>query len=231
MAKGAKGGNFERTISEKLSIWFTDGESSVAFWRTAGSGGRATSRRKGKKETNLEDFGDIKADAPIGKPLIDFFSIELKTGYAKKTKSKAKKYGGKEVTKVVNWDLLDYLDSTQKQTQFAAFWEQAQLDATNSNREPLLIFRRNNKQPCIAMYTDIFHAFIGKCLFPNFDYLSMHFCKDEKCFPSITVCNLYEFFEWSQGKVKPKLNGDGNYTCTFIDFNLKRTLFRRNRGK
>jgi len=230
MSQKSKGGNFERQISEQLSKWFTEDKTEVAFWRTAGSGGRATNRRKGNRENNLEDFGDIKADSPIGKPLIDFFSIELKTGYAKKSKSKAKKHGGKEVVKVTNWDILDYLDSSQNKTQFSLFWEQASLDATNSNREPLLIFRRNNKQPCITMYSDIFNAIIKKCGHPEFEYIAINFCSEHLCFPPITICNLYKFFEWTKGKIKPSLGDDGNYRCNFIDFNLKRVLFRRYRG-
>lgn len=225
-----KGQSFERKISEELSNWFTDNETSLAFYRTAGSGGRATNRRKGNKEINKDDFGDIKAELPIGKPLTDFFSIELKTGYAKKSKSKSKKNEGKEVIKVVNWDILDIIDSTQQKPQFYDFWEQCERDSSILSKEPLLIFRRNNKQPCIAMYTDIFTTFITKCGHPEFEFLSLNFCSENLCFPSISICNLYKFFEWTKGKVKPFETESGSYQCSFIILNLKRTIYKRGRG-
>lgn len=225
-----KGGSFEGEISKRLSLWFSDGEDESIFWRTSASGARATMRRKNNKDVQIDDFGDLKAESPLGKPLTDFFSIELKTGYAKKAKSKAKKYGGKEVIKITNWDILDAIDSNQIKPQFYEFWEQAENDATKASKEPLLIFRRNNKQPSIAMYTDIFNTFVKRCGHPEFEFLSLNFCSDNLCFPSISICNLYKFFEWTQGKIKPVEKEDGTYQCSFIVLNLKRTLYKRNRG-
>ena len=227
----AKGGNFEGEISKRLSLWFTNGAEETAFWRTSSSGARATARRKVNKDIQVDDFGDSKAESPMGKPLTDFFTIELKTGYAKKSKSKAKKHGDKEVIKITNWDILDMVDSSQNIPQFLDFWGQCERDSILASKEPLLIFRRNNKQPCIAMYTDVFTAFITKCGYPDFDFITVNFCSDVMCYPSISVCNLYKFFEWTQGKIKLiKLPIGNAYSCPFISFNLKRTIYKRGRG-
>jgi hypothetical protein len=227
----AKGGNFEGEISKRLSLWFTNDMEETAFWRTSSSGARATSRKKVNKDVQVDDFGDLKAESPMGKPLTDFFTIELKTGYAKKAKSKAKKHDGKEVIKITNWDILDAVDSNQGKPQIYQFWEQVERDAEIANKEPLLIFRRNNKQPCIAMYTDIFKSFVSKCDYPDFEFITLNFCSEDMCFPSITVCNLYKFFEWTKGKIKViKLPIGEKYSCPFITFNLKRTVYKRGRG-
>ncbi len=76
----AKGSQFERDICHMLSEWWTDGERTDIFWRTAGSGARATTRgRKGK--TTKGQHGDICAIDPIGQPFLDRFCVELKNGY------------------------------------------------------------------------------------------------------------------------------------------------------
>ncbi len=51
------------------------------FWRTAGSGARATVRgRQGR--TTAGQHGDIAATDPIGDPLTKLITIELKRGYS-----------------------------------------------------------------------------------------------------------------------------------------------------
>jgi len=42
----AKGSSFEREICTILSKWWTNNERDDVFWRTAGSGARATTRSK-----------------------------------------------------------------------------------------------------------------------------------------------------------------------------------------
>jgi hypothetical protein len=81
-----KGAQFERHICKKLSLWWTDGERDDVFWRTSGSGARATTRGKKGKET-FGQHSDVQATDPIGQPLIDLVSIEIKRGYSKHTLS------------------------------------------------------------------------------------------------------------------------------------------------
>lgn len=76
----AKGAPFEREVAMALSKWWTHGERDDVFWRSSQSGGRATSRKKSGKST-FGQYGDIAATDPIGQPLLNFITFELKNGY------------------------------------------------------------------------------------------------------------------------------------------------------
>ena len=79
MSKSYKGGDFEREICKRLSMWWTGGQRDDVFWRSSQSGGRATQRAKSGKAT-YGSYGDIAAVDPIGEPLLKLFTIELKRG-------------------------------------------------------------------------------------------------------------------------------------------------------
>jgi len=79
-----KGSQFERDICKLLSKWWTGGKRDDVFWRTAGSGARATMRSK-KNQNTFGQYGDVQATDPIGQPLIDLCTIELKRGYSQDT--------------------------------------------------------------------------------------------------------------------------------------------------
>jgi hypothetical protein len=74
----AKGGEFERQICKKLSLWVSNNLRDDLFWRSAMSGGRATVRSKKGKET-ASGHGDITAVTPEGNKLTDYFIIECKS--------------------------------------------------------------------------------------------------------------------------------------------------------
>lgn len=76
----SKGSQFERDICRELSLWWTGGERDDIFWRTSQSGGRSTTRAKKGKKT-FGQSGDIQAVDPLGRPLLDLVTIELKKGY------------------------------------------------------------------------------------------------------------------------------------------------------
>lgn len=143
----AKGGNFELKIAKILSLWFSEGERDDLVCRTDSSGGRATVRSKKGKETNIFLYGDLKHSDDLAMPMFKKWSIECKTGYAKKNK--------KSITK---WDILDLIDSTQKETVFEMMWNQCKNDAKLSKRKPVLIFGRNLRSPCIAIDIDYFNS-------------------------------------------------------------------------
>lgn len=84
MASASKGSVFERQVCGDLSRWWTHGERDDVFWRTAGSGGRATTRQQRGKQT-AGGHGDIAAVDPIGEPLMRAFCFELKRGYSRDT--------------------------------------------------------------------------------------------------------------------------------------------------
>jgi hypothetical protein len=71
-----KGGSFERKLCKVLSLWW-HGEREDIFWRSAGSGSRAT---VGKKI--LTGHGDICAVDKCGDALCKFLVIEAKNGYS-----------------------------------------------------------------------------------------------------------------------------------------------------
>lgn len=61
-------------------MWWTNGRHDDVFWRTAGSGARATTRHKRNRRTR-NAYGDICATDHVGAPLLDVAIISLKTGY------------------------------------------------------------------------------------------------------------------------------------------------------
>ena len=130
----AKGSSFERDICKQLSLWWTDYKRDDVFWRTAGSGARATVRSKKKKGT-FGQHGDVQATDPIGQPLMDIFSIELKRGYTQATASNA----------------FDASKQTKKHI-FLEFVEQAeQSRAGSSSRFWMLIHKRDRRETLVTI--------------------------------------------------------------------------------
>ena len=138
MTKGSiKGFSFEREICKELSLWWTEGERDDIFWRTSGSGGRATERlKKGKLTAN--SYGDVMAIDPIGQPLIDFCFIELKRGYSK------------------DIGVLDFVDKRKGSLILLDWWKDAiEKILQTEQKEVLFIFKRDRHEKCI-MFSDRF---------------------------------------------------------------------------
>lgn len=135
MKKGAganKGSSFEREICKELSLWWTDGDRDDIFWRTAGSGGRATNRMKRGLSTSGA-YGDIMAVDASGADLLRLVCFELKRGYGQ-------------------WCVLDAVDRRpgSKPSMVESFWMQASRSALDANaRYAVVIFRRDQKQTMI----------------------------------------------------------------------------------
>lgn len=124
----AKGSNFEREICKQLSLWWSGGETDDIFWRTAGSGARAKTRSKVGKKT-FGQYGDVQATDPVGQPLIDLCSIEIKRGYSKSTIA----------------DLIEKPANAAKQ-EYEKFFEQAEQDAKNGGMPYwMVIVKRDRK--------------------------------------------------------------------------------------
>jgi hypothetical protein len=129
-----KGGAFERLICKQLSLWWTAGERDDIFWRTAGSGARATTRSKRGRGTKNQ-YGDVQATDPIGQPLIDLCTIEIKKGYSRNS----------------YFDLIDKLPNETKQP-YKKFIQQAINQHYEAGTEWwLLITKRDYKETLIAM--------------------------------------------------------------------------------
>lgn len=76
-----RGSSFEREVARQLSLWWSEGQADDWFWRTAGSGGRATNRAKRGKST-ANSAGDIGAECPEAQQLLNITTLELKRGYS-----------------------------------------------------------------------------------------------------------------------------------------------------
>jgi hypothetical protein len=178
-----KGSSFERVICKQLSLWWSKGKRDDIFWRTSGSGARAKVRSKKNKKT-FGQYGDIQAADPIGQPLIDFCTIEIKVGYTRQTV----------------FDLVDALPSETKQT-YKKFIEQARKDNGDSNCSWwVLITKRRYKETLIIMPLGLFkdlkiHSNIYRAR-PSFRmFLPIN---EQKWY--IYGTTLSEFFKW----VKPE---------------------------
>ena len=199
MTKG-KGKSFERLISKKMSLWLTCGEDKDCIWYTKSSGGRATRRINTNQTASRYDHGDLGPDGSKLEYFFSIFCIELKTGDGRKKENEFKL-----------WSLLDSIDSKQNVPKFNEFWEQACHDAEVSKREPILIFRRNRRLPCIAMYNYIFEAFINGNI--NFPIITLQL---EKYANPIVICNLEQFFECTWKKINEN----------FIKLKINRAIFK-----
>lgn len=135
-SQAVKGSSFERMVCKELSLWWTGGVRDDVFWRTSGSGARATNRAKTGRET-AGAYGDITNTDAVGAPLLSLFCFELKRGYGK-------------------WCVLDMIDQRKKKEcskpcLFVQFWRQARASSEQAKaRYPILIFKRDQRQASIA---------------------------------------------------------------------------------
>lgn len=128
MAKSSKGGKYERELCKQLSLWWTNNERDDVFWRTSGSGARATTRAKSNKHT-FGSHGDIAYIDPIGKPLLDVITIEAKRGYSIKS--------------II--DLLDHSESAAEQ-QYETWINKAIRDSTRAGSPYWVIITRRDQR-------------------------------------------------------------------------------------
>lgn len=183
-----RGGSFEREIAKLLSKWWTEGERDDIFWRSDASGARFTQRKKSGKDT-ANQAGDLTFSDSIGEILIKNWNIEIKTGYAGKSKVKDSKGNDKIILN--RWDALDLIDSSQKEPILLQMWAQCKRDAGLTNRTPVLIFRRNGRKSCIM--------FTVKYLNHLFSLFGVYKTSTLMVITSLESCvifNLNDFLEW-----------------------------------
>lgn len=156
----AKGGQFERDFCTDLSKWWTHGVRDDIFWRTAGSGGRATVRGKRGRST-FGQHGDILFTDPSGASLLDLITFELKRGYNKDSPI----------------DLCDRLDVTsgqKNQTQWEEWLEQAERSHLAAGSYSWMIVQRRDHRipfcyfPCPLM--NLIHDYCTNFTRPMFDW-------------------------------------------------------------
>lgn len=152
-----KGDQFERDISRDLSEWWTDGDRDDIYWRTSQSGGRATTRRKKGKSTKNQ-CGDVAATDPIGLPLVQLMTIELKRGYPKSNIGDV-------------FDRPDHLNPTEWEQHWQQAWEASTNEGTFG---PCLIIHRTRRERMIYLSNEVVNALRHGAAIPTpsirFDY-------------------------------------------------------------
>jgi hypothetical protein len=120
-----KGSSFERDICKRFSLWISENARDDIFWRTAGSGARATNRkRRGQTTCNSEgDMGCLDAEFSW---FTDSVLIECKRGYN-------------------SWRIDDALMSKIPKGGVWAIWNRLAKDACESNKSPLLVLKQDRR--------------------------------------------------------------------------------------
>jgi hypothetical protein len=145
MGKSKKGSAFERDTCKQLSLWFSHGERDDIFWRTAGSGARATCRAKQGLMT-ADSAGDICAIHPSAKCFTRISIWELKRGYSAKNSNRG----------ISLLTIIDKL-TAEKPPILVEWWTKLIEELkTHKRKFGFIIFKRDRKNACIAMHTSTF---------------------------------------------------------------------------
>lgn len=126
----AKGATFERLMAKRFSLWVSAGATSDLLWRSAGSGGRSTMRRKQTGRGIEYHASDIAPLHPDAAPFVDVFTLECKHYRTAR--------------------LHQVLVSTGTSI-VAKWWQQARRDAASVRRVPLLVVKENNTAALFVM--------------------------------------------------------------------------------
>jgi Holliday junction resolvase len=165
-----KGSGFERDVCKFLTVWATGKAKPYVFWRSPSSGGLATI----SNTTNT--CGDIIAIRPEGEPLIQIFSLEIKTGY-------------------LGADPLKHLKKTKNET-IKSFWEQCIRDSRMDNKSGMLIFRKKGSKPVVGIEGDIFEKL--KTKLSGINQLILCYSND---LPDLVLMDMEDFFNIVDSKV------------------------------
>jgi hypothetical protein len=162
-----KGAPFEREMCKELSLWWSNEEDEDIFWRTEGSGARATSMAKKGKKLPFS-HGDVTFKNPIGQPFIDMFYISLKRGYSNKL------------------DLISLVDSTAKNL-LEEWIEEAHKGCLEANRKFFIIIIRRDRRNSFVVTNFNFWSQIGH---PKKRIQVMDVIQNTSWF----ICSTNEFF-------------------------------------
>ncbi|RLC88849.1 MAG: hypothetical protein DRJ03_01010 [Chloroflexi bacterium] len=123
-----KGGRFEGELCRVFSKWLTYDKRDDVFYKTSGSGGRATQRQKLQKQTAFS-AGDMSFNDPIGKPFIEYFLVEIKRGYN---------------TNVIFNSLIDKDHSKTKTPLIIDWFKKANQERSQNNRKAVMLLMRRD---------------------------------------------------------------------------------------
>lgn len=125
----AKGSQYEREFCKAISVWWSRSGDDDLFWRTHGSGARATSRT-GRGLRTAGQYGDICAVDKRGQSFTDVVTVSLKRGYPKANIS----------------DLMDAAERSAE-PQLSRWFKECIRDHTRADSFGwMLVIRRNTKK-------------------------------------------------------------------------------------
>lgn len=187
MAKSKKGSKFERDMCKRLSMWYSHEKRDDIFWRTAGSGARATVRMKQGKMT-ADSAGDISALHPSGKRLTRLCIFELKRGYSAKNRSRGV-------------SILTIVDKLLKEKEpILVEWHKKLVKELKEHKRKFgfIIFQRDRKNPCILLDTATFEYLNRrnkkKYFWPPFGPTARVLLWNL----DVTIMKLEDFLEWCE---------------------------------
>jgi len=169
-----KGGNWERKIAKQLSLWISNGKDDSWVWRTASSGGRSTQRSKNGL-TTAGGSGDLTFTDSRAEHFFNIFSVELKCGYQETNP-------------------LMEIDSNSKTHPFRENLQQAINDAKLSNKEPMLIIKRDRMNPCVCFLKSRYTRMVGTFGDLKFDVKYLEFWNGTDKF---IIFKLDDFLDWA----------------------------------
>ena len=202
MAKSKKGSKFERDICKSLSLWFSHGKRDDIFWRTAGSGARATVRMKQGKMT-ADSAGDICAIHPSAKKFTRLCIFELKRGYSAKNRNRG----------ISLLTIVDKL-TREKDPILVEWYKKLEKELKQHDRKfGFIIFQRDRKNPCITFHEE------------TLEYLKH---RNTKKLKYAFYCPSSHIYLWNMRIVVMKLE---NFLMWCEPESITRKIGRRHKGK
>ena len=119
-----KGTSFERKTAKALSLWLSEGKRDDLLWRSAMSGGRATTGlRTGNRR--IAQVGDLSAVDPLGGKLLHHCVVECKS-----------------------YRNLDFFDGVlNDRGNLYKFWHDLVITAVKFDKQPMLVAHQNGLPP------------------------------------------------------------------------------------
>jgi len=136
MKKGGgsnKGSSFEREACKEFSRWVSEGSRDDVFWRTAGSGARATNRAK-KGSTTHNSEGDMCCLDPEYEWFLNRFMVEMKCGYPQ-------------------WNVGELFAGKVLKDGLWSVWNRLEVDSKAVGKLPLLVLKQDRRP--ILFFTTI----------------------------------------------------------------------------
>jgi hypothetical protein len=140
----SKGGGFERQMCRAWSLWWTGDKRDDIFWRTSGSGSRATTRAK-RGKADKWNHGDMRPDDPEGFLLCANWCFEFKF-YQK-------------------YDIKGVLHHVADNGNWLEWWAKIYREAEDIHRIPFLVTKQNAGVPVIWIIHDVWIRL--SCYFPR----------------------------------------------------------------